>query len=310
MSIRIAAIGECMIELARNATGLWQQGFAGDTNNTAIYLARILSPRGGHIDYVTALGDDPFSDRMIEGWRAERIGTSYVQRLKGYLPGLYAIETAEDGERQFFYWRRQSAARAMMRNLQAIEEAVTSADLVYLSGISLAILPEADRHCLVECLESAKKLAFDPNFRPALWPDHTQARTCFSQVMALADITLPTFEDEAALFGDPSPGTTLERHGAAGVIETVVKCGSRPCWFAVEGKTSSVRARQVAAAIDTTGAGDSFNAGYLAARILDQDPGNAALWGHELASCVIQHKGAIMPETAMPDFSKLDGSAL
>ncbi len=69
--MRIASIGECMIELRQMPGGHLTRSFGGDTLNTAVYLARL----GAEVDYVTALGDDPLSDEMIAGWQAEGIGT-------------------------------------------------------------------------------------------------------------------------------------------------------------------------------------------------------------------------------------------
>src|SRR3954452_25326751 len=87
-TMRIASIGECMIELRQMPGGHLTRSFGGDTLNTAVYLARL----GAEVDYITALGDDPLSDEMIAGWQAEGIGTERVMRLKGKLPGLYMIE--------------------------------------------------------------------------------------------------------------------------------------------------------------------------------------------------------------------------
>src|SRR5882757_8458168 len=108
--IRVACIGECMIELRQASGGLYSRGFGGDTLNTAVYLARL----GIGVDYITALGNDSLSDEMVEVWRAEGIGITKVARLKGKLPGIYMIETSEGGERRFFHWRDSAAARQLM----------------------------------------------------------------------------------------------------------------------------------------------------------------------------------------------------
>ena len=108
--MRIASIGECMIELRQMPGGHLTRSFGGDTLNTAVYLARL----GASVDYVTAMGDDPLSDEMIAGWRDEGIGIERVLRLKGKLPGLYMIETNTAGERRFYHWRDASAVRGLM----------------------------------------------------------------------------------------------------------------------------------------------------------------------------------------------------
>ena len=109
--MRIALIGECMIELQETGPDQTRQTFGGDTLNTAIYCARLARDLPLHIDYVTALGQDNFSSRMIQFWEKEGVGSSLVQRKQGELPGLYYIELDEHGERIFHYWRSASAAR-------------------------------------------------------------------------------------------------------------------------------------------------------------------------------------------------------
>ena len=89
----VACIGECMIELKQAQGGLYSRGYGGDTLNTAVYLARL----GVDVDYITALGDDSLSDEMIAGWTAEGVGIRRVARLKGKLPGLYMIQTDDNG---------------------------------------------------------------------------------------------------------------------------------------------------------------------------------------------------------------------
>lgn len=303
--MQVAAIGECMIELSsagQQTQGhtLWQQGFAGDTNNTATYLSRLLAPQGHSVHYVTALGDDHFSSQMIELWQQENLGTGYVQHIQGLLPGLYAIRTEAGGERHFSYWRSQAAARHMMDAPGAVLAAIEACQTIYLSGITLAILPDDARKRLIDALGGAKRIVFDPNYRPVLWSDPAKARACFNDMYSIASIALPTFDDEKALFGDPSPDDTIKRICAQKTPEIVVKCGAEPAMIQFQGERSIVASNTVENVIDTTGAGDSFNAGYIAARLMGQAPKQAALAGHTLASVVIANKGAIIQQSQMP----------
>ena len=127
---RVACIGECMIELREMADGRLSRGYGGDTLNTAVYLARLGVP----VDYVTALGDDRWSDEMIAGWREEGVGTSLVARLPSRLPGLYVIQTDNKGERRFSYWRDRAPARDVCApsRSEALNRALRSYDVLYL----------------------------------------------------------------------------------------------------------------------------------------------------------------------------------
>src|ERR1700694_293899 len=162
-----------MIELKQAECDLFSRGYGGDTLNTSVYLARL----GVAVDYITALGDDSLSDEMIAGWEAEGVGTQQVARLSGKLPGLYMIQTDDKGERRFFHWRENSAARGLMElpETSAILDALANYDVVYLSAITLSLYGADGRARLIAALGRARqrgaRVAFDTNFRARGWPD-------------------------------------------------------------------------------------------------------------------------------------------
>ncbi len=303
MASRAAAIGECMVELSPRPGGLYGLGFGGDTLNTAVYMARL----GVAVDYLTALGDDPFSERMLEGWRAENVGVGQVRRLAGRLPGLYLIETDPRGERRFSYWRERAPARELfgLPDTPAIAEAIAGYDLVYLSGISLSLYGVEGRRVLMAALDAQRarggRVAFDSNYRPRNWPDPGTARAAMTDLLARADIALVSFDDERALWGDAQPIAAARRIAALGPAEVVVKNGPDPAVvLAGTAAPELVIPERALTAVDTTAAGDSFNAAYLAARLKGVAPLDAARAGHRLAAAVIRHPGAIIPREAMP----------
>lgn len=301
---QIAVIGEAMLELSHQSDTSLALSFAGDTLNFAIYLRRLLSPKTFDIHYVTALGSDVYSNSMLKNWQQEGINTDLVYRIKGKLPGLYLIRTDEVGERTFYFYRQNSAARELFKKAADPSQALFSMDYFYLSGITLAILDTASRERLWILLEKAKqkgiKIIFDTNYRPSLWPDFETARKVIGQILRYVDIALPTFIDDQALFGDVTPESCAQRLFKKGIKEVIVKCGSEPAIVATIDQQESIPACAVKKVIDTTGAGDSFNAAYLAARLLGMEPSKAAQQGHQLASIVIAYPGAIIPLAAMP----------
>lgn len=300
---RIACIGECMVELVERADGLLSRGFGGDTLNTAVYLARL----GGRVDYVTALGDDAWSDEMLAAWRAEGVGTDRVLRLPGRTPGLYLIQTDANGERRFSYWRDSAPARDLFRIAQtgALLDALASYDLIYFSGITLSLYGEDGRATFFEGLDRAKasgtRLAFDTNFRPRGWPDREIARRAFGEALARADIALCSTEDLEMLFEKPARDT-LAPFG--GIPELVLKEQTPRCQLVWDGNVVNVPAESVADVVDTTAAGDSFAAAYLWARTGGASPPDAARAGHRLAGTVVRYPGAIIPRSAMPVFER------
>ena len=295
----IACIGECMIELSRGAGNQLTYRYGGDTLNTAIYLARL----GVGVDYITALGDDPFSDEMIAVWKGEGIGTGRVARISGKLPGLYAIRTDKVGERSFYYWRENAAARLLLDlpETDAILAALADYDMIYLSGITLSLYSADGRRRLIEALGAARgrktRIAFDTNFRIQGWPVLDTARQVYRDMFAVADVVLASVDDLTPLFGARMHGELIERMAAR---EVVLKLGTPASVVRLDGVDHAVTAEPVGKVVDTTAAGDSFSAAYLAARLRGAPPVEAARAGHRLAGAVIGHPGAIIPREAMP----------
>jgi len=299
--MKLASIGECMIEFSQADDGLFRRGFGGDTLNTALYLARL----GIDTSYVTALGDDALSEAMLAAWRAEGINTDHILRLPGRVPGLYMIERDARGERSFLYWRDRAPAREFFERADDVALArLARFDWLYLSGISLSLYGESGRARLIALLTMTRRnggrVAFDGNYRPRGWADAAAARRAFSEMLPLVDLALPTLEDEQALFGDRDALACAERHRAAGISEIVVKRGALGCLIDAGGGLVEVAPQSVVDPVDTTAAGDSFNAGYIAGRIGGAPPREAALAGHRLAGAVIMSAGAVIPRNAMP----------
>ncbi|MCB1464615.1 MAG: sugar kinase [Nitratireductor sp.] len=305
----LLSIGECMLELsgaedavASGEHDLWRLGIAGDTLNTAWYARALLDPEIWQVAYFTRVGQDGFSRKIIDFIAANGIDTRWIGRDPHRHAGLYAIELKE-GERSFTYWRDQSAARLLADDEASLEHAMDEADAIYLSGITLAILAPERRDFVTGLLAKAsakgKLTAFDPNIRPRLWPDPETARAAIMAAATASQLVLPSFDDEIAAFGDASPQETLERYRQAGAREVAVKNGGEAATIGWDGRTGTVSAGGSVTIVDTTGAGDSFNGGYLAARLDGADPLAAARAGHAIAGKVVGHRGALMPMDAV-----------
>ncbi|MGY6411902.1 MAG: sugar kinase [Alkalilacustris sp.] len=296
----ILSIGEAMVELSpAEAPELWRLGIAGDTLNTAWYLRGLLGP-DWRVGYLSRVGTGPFSRRMVDFLTAAGIGTAHVSRDPAREIGLYAIELT-DGERSFSYWREASAARGLAADAGALEAALAEARLAYLSGITLAILPAQDRARLLDRLAAARgrgvRVVFDPNLRPRLWETPEAMRAGVEAAAPGADLVLPSFDDEAAQFGDADPAATVARYLDLGAAEVVVKNAGGPVRFgAADGTGGTVTGLERATPVDSTAAGDSFNAGYLAARLEGAGQEDAIRAGHALGRAVIGHRGALVPE--------------
>ncbi|MEQ8391060.1 MAG: sugar kinase [Thalassospira sp.] len=293
---RFVATGECMIEMSGGADGHWKMGIAGDTLNTAWHFRNATHDQDWQVRYATALGVDRYSDQISKFISDARIDVSAIQRLPGERPGLYLIDQ-ENGDRVFTYWRDNSAARKMADDISSLAAAFRDADVIYLSGITLAILGQDQRAALIDLLRqqaTQTRIAFDPNIRPALWEDQHACKKALSEVAAITDVILPSFDDEATLFGDRSPEETIMRYRDLGTAEIVVKNGKDACAFLHEGYAENIDTPPVSNVVDATGAGDSFNAAFLAARFGGKETVEAIRDGQALSARVIQTHGALL----------------
>ncbi|EGQ8175655.1 TPA: sugar kinase [Vibrio vulnificus] len=297
---KIAIIGECMIELSGQPFQLQTQSFGGDTLNTAVYLSRLQEGLAPY--YVTGLGCDSYSQLMKQSWQQEGINTSLVVNVEDKLPGLYSIQIDDQGERSFHYWRSDSAARYLCEQPQfeQLVEQLKPMDLIYLSGISLAILADDSKAILLGALARLKqhgvKVAVDSNYRPRLWRNRFEARNWLEQLYRLSDIALVTGEDEELLLGlEDTPAELIaERLHLLGVEQVVVKLGAKGAMWSHAGQRGYVVGNRVSQVVDTTAAGDSFNGAYLAAWCSGMSMAECCHWGNKLAAQVIQFKGAII----------------
>jgi 2-dehydro-3-deoxygluconokinase len=289
-----------MVELCEDSDGRFLRGFGGDTLNTAIYLARL----GMGVDYVTALGGDPWSQEMVAAWAAEGVGTDLVILCADAMPGLYVVQTDPRGERRFLYWRDSAAARRLfaLPETDALLQKLTERRLIYYSGISLSLYGAAGRARLFETLQAARRqgatIAFDTNFRRRGWPDREEARAAYFAALSSADLVFASVEDLEMLYDTEWPGALAATTAKA---ELVLKLPDLACRVRLpDGEEVQVATRPAARVVDTTAAGDSFAAGYIAVRVQGAAPREAAAAGHRLAGTVVGYPGAIIPRQAMP----------
>jgi 2-dehydro-3-deoxygluconokinase len=271
-------------------------GFAGDTFNTAWYLRRRL-PAGLGGGLRLRGGTDAASAGMIGFMEAAGIGTRHVARLPDATVGLYLIEL-KDGERSFSYWRGQSAAKRLAEDEGACaprsraRTSPTSPASRWRSSRPRTAPGFSRRWTDYRAHGRARGLRPEPPPPPLVLPAAmTEAVT---EAARHADIALPSFEDDAGAFGDADPEACARRYAALGAAEVVVKNGAGRMAALVDGVWHAHDPVPAPEVVDTTAAGDSFNAGYLAARLTGAPVAEALATGSALAARVVGGRGALV----------------
>jgi 2-dehydro-3-deoxygluconokinase len=296
-ALDLLAIGEAMAELRHQQSSGWAVGFAGDTFNAAYYCAASLRGSGA-VAFHSVVGEDPLSDSFLRFAGEKGIATDTIRRDPTRNLGIYSVATDDRGERRFHYWRDRSAARSLFSG-DGEEPALPPARVILISAITLAILePDARQRLKAYLLAARHKanslIAFDSNYRQTLWEDAETARRTVAEFWEIADIALPTLEDELLLFGEGSEAAVMARFASRRWTACAIKRGSRGPASPILGEAELPVFRAAASVVDTTAAGDSFNGGYLAAFLRGWTETECLVAGHELAASVIMHRGAIV----------------
>ncbi|MEH6550561.1 MAG: sugar kinase [Pseudomonadales bacterium] len=303
MTNGLMCIGECMMELSGDLhSPTIQRSFAGDTYNAAVYAKRWAPELS--VSFLTAIGTDAVSDLMLSTWRAHGLDCSQVLRSEDAIPGTYMIHTDGGGERSFIYWRKNSAATQLLSLLGQGGGIDCIADVryVFFSGISLAILSEIDRQSLLDLLAILRRrgarIAFDPNYRPALWEGLEQAQHWMVNAYKVSDIVLPGLEDHTELFGHQQREEVDAMLQYCGVEERVIKCDEAGVYASCDGETAHQAFIPAPQQVDSTAAGDSFAGTYLAQRLAGATLQQSISAASQIAGCVVQHRGAIIDKQA------------
>ena len=292
LPLHLVSLGECLVEFSRRDDGGFDARHAGDAFNVLFYAGRL----GLRTGFVSAVGDDLFRPMIVDGIAREGIDLSHLLKLPGMRNGLYFIELDERGEYTFHFWRSGSAATRTLlhHDLTELAEYCAGADLFLFTGVTLAIMEGSDRLLeLLMKLRGRTRIVFDTNYRPSLWNDPELYRQRLAEILPMIDILLPTEGDLLAIFPGHSIDDICARLGSARLDTIVMKGGAKGCahWTG-SGLHWHPPAEQVTV-VDTTGAGDAFNAGFLTGHLRGLPLEQACELAQKTARESLQVKGAI-----------------
>jgi 2-dehydro-3-deoxygluconokinase len=301
----IVSLGECMVELfadeSMTTTPIFSKAFGGDTLNMACGAARL----GSRVGYVTQVGRDPFADYLLGSWQAAGVDTTRARLIDGF-NGVYFISNFGEGQREFTYYRAGSAASRITP--EALDpDYIRGCRFFFASGISQAISTSARATVLAAArlaAESGAQVAFDPNLRPKLW-SVDEARAALDEIVPHLSVILPSAPEESeVLLGLTEPAAIIEHFWARGVPTVAVKVGAEGCVIGSEERITPVPAHRVSPVVDTTGAGDAFDAGFLHGLAHGRDPVAAARMGTVLAGLKCRGRGATASLPSREEFER------
>lgn len=267
------------------------KAIAGAESNTAIGLAKL----GRSAGWMSKLGKDEFGEYVIREIRGEGVDTSRVVRDGLHPTGVMFKQFTADSESSVFYYRKGSAASTMAPS--DLDEAyLRESRVLMVSGITPA-LSASCRETVEAAVAMARKngvmVCFDPNIRRKLWTE-AEAKEALSPLLAMSDIVFIGMDEAELLTGEMTPRGAVKALRSRGASWIGVKLGAEGAYVADRDSELAIPAYPVKV-VDTIGAGDAFNAGFLC--------GLLEGWG--VAEC--GRLGAIMGGLAVGSYGDIEG---
>jgi len=299
-------MGESMIAFEAQDYGplreakLFQKWVGGAEDNFTISLARL----GFKCGWFSRLGDDEFGKEVFRTIKGEGIDVSRVIFDPDAQTGVFFVERRTHGDFKCYFYRQFSAA-SRISPADIDTDYIKQAKIVYLTGITPVISESACRateKMFQIAIENSKTIVFDPNLRLRLC-DITTARSILIPMMQKSSYVLPG-EDELKLLMDcPKLATAIDKAHSLGISNLVVKTGEKGAVVACGDEGSlNIAGFTVKNPVSSMGAGDCFDAGFVAGLLNGEPLGQCARWGNALGAFCLMASG---PYQALPSFPEL-----
>jgi len=304
MTPEIVALGEPLLEFNAMESGpldkvdKYEVGWGGDTSNFAVAVSRL----GRKVGYVCRIGDDDFGQTFINLWKSESIDTKYIIKEKDSFTGIYFISRHGESH-QFAYYRKDSAASHLSPE-DIPTDYIANARIFHTSGISQAI-SESACEAVFYAIEVARKadvlVSYDPNLRLKLW-DEDRARDIVMETISMSDFVFPSLDDAIYLSGLEDSYAILEYFLEKGPKVVALKLGEKGVLLGTGNQIFQIKPFQVDV-VDTTGAGDAFDGGFVSAYLQGYQLKECAKYANIAAALTTTGCGAVKP---IPTKEKVD----
>ncbi|WP_283805602.1 sugar kinase [Undibacter mobilis] len=286
-------MGEPMVEFNQTREGggdVFLRGCGGDSSNFAVAAAR----QGGRVGYISAIGADTNATLLRQLWTSEGVDDSHVRTDPDAPTGVYFVSHGANGH-QFDFCRSGSAA-SRYRAADLPLDAIAQAKVLHLSGISLGISTSACDACyraIEHARASGVTVSFDTNLRRKLWP-LGRARATIWDVLSLADICLPSYDDIIQLSDLKDPDRIVDRCLNTGARIVALKLGADGTLIADHHRHVRI-APYPCRVVDATGAGDTFGGAFVARLVAGDDIEQAGHYAAAAAALSTEGYGAVTP---------------
>jgi 2-dehydro-3-deoxygluconokinase len=294
MKFDIVGIGEALIEFAEVEPNHYVQSYAGDIVNSLYYASRL----GLRASFFSVIGQDTFSTDLLKFFDHHGVNRSAI-KTSTKQNGLYIIRTDSRGEPSYTFFRDDSAARTMFDVLSddEFEKAVHDASVLMFSAIGLAAFLNRQRFVdLISKRPADQHIFFDTNVRRQQWGNIDTLRSCIEMLAPHIDILSTSQTDDDAIFGPRSVDEALDYYRRLGIRRVIFRQADKPVEFLFDEVRGSVRVPTVDPVVDATGAGDAFNAAFIAGYLQGYGIETAVKMGVQAATQVIRYRGGIVPQ--------------
>ena len=295
MKINVCSIGEAMIEISNINNSLYNQSFAGDTLNFCNYLDK----KKLNAFFLSAIGKSEINQSLLDFVKSKKISTKYIKQINKFEVGLYLIKNKDNGEKQFFYWRDESAAKQYFNDIDFINlyKELKNFDYIYFSGITLSIIHVSKLNNFIKLLKLLKskkiKIVFDFNIRPTRW-NKKNLNNFFDSVLKFVDICFLSGEDMSYWKNKNDIKSYEQIVRKYKIKHSIFRKNAKFTYVFLNKNKYVFKNKLLKKVVDTSGAGDGFNAAYLSNFIVNNDPVLALKAGSSLGSKIVMKKGAIV----------------
>ena len=257
----ILCCGEALIDMLPRISTQGEAAFApyagGAVFNTAIALGRLGAPTG----FFSGLSTDMLGEILAETLIASKVDISHAARSNR--PTTVAFVKLVNGQATYAFYDENTAGRLLAQG--DLPRLPNTTQALFFGGISLVNDPAASTYEALQTREAATRVTMiDPNIRPGFITDETAYRARIGRMIACADIVKLSDEDLHWLAGSGDLATLAQGILAQGPKLVLITEGAKGA-HAFTATQSRFRASQSVTVADTVGAGDTFNAGVLAA---------------------------------------------